>query len=350
MATSSAPSKHARTRVLRTRARRLIPVLGVLVGLSLVPLGSATSVASAPGAESRVAHAKPLHGDSTPGWRINARRVGLAPHGLSCSNLPTYRGPARPARGAVISKRLITRPLDLSRGDILVTKSCIRPTSTGYHNNFLVTTTTCRSSCWATKVGRVRIKDSEISGTALSADRIAGSCGFLGVARLTRNYIHGMGSGICFFETGTKHNALALNNYVTGLRSYGDSHNEAATVRDFRRNATNTRRAEFIGNRLDCSSGNVTGGLFIQPTWEDIYNVQVRRNYIEGEGYNLFVSGTSVSGVRSKYGSMRSINNRFRSTGWGPSAVTQPPGWSVWRDNYRYAAGKHGARGSRVRP
>jgi serine/threonine protein kinase len=78
-------------------------------------------------------------------------------------------------------------------------------------------------------------------------------------------------------------------NFVTGLRSSGDSHNEAATIRDFRKNAANTRSVKFIDNRLDCSSGNVTGGLFIQPTWVDIFNVTVQGNYIEGGGYNLYV-------------------------------------------------------------
>lgn len=285
-----------------------------------------------------------------PGWRINARKVGLGPYGLSCESLRAYKGPAKPARGTVIEGRRVTDPLDLSNGHIKIIKSCIRPTTTGYHNNFLVTTTTCRSSCWATKTGHVVIRDSEISGTAMTAQQIAGSCAFLGVAKLVRNYMHGMGSGICFFETGRRYDALAQSNYVTDLRSYGMSHNEAATVRDFRRNKNDTRTVRFIGNRLDCSSGNVTGGLFIQPTWDDIYNLTVARNYIEGEGYNLFVSGTSVSGVDSTYGNIRSINNRFRSTGWGPSAVTAPPGWATWRKNYTYAVGRQGARGAVVKP
>jgi hypothetical protein len=288
-------------------------------------------------------------GRDVRGWRLNARNVGLAPYGLSCDALKPYRGPAKPPAGTRIKKRLVTQPLDLSNGDIIVSKSCIRPSYTGYHNNFLVTTTTCESSCWATGRGHVVIRDSEISGWGMSADQIATSCAFLGVGDLQRNLMHGMGSGICYFETGVEHSALAEQNYVVDLRSYGDSHNEAATVRDFRDEGQNPDRSVvFLNNRLDCSSGNVTAGLFIQPTWDSIYHLDVIGNYLEGEGYNLYLDG-SIEGAT--YGDVRAINNRFRSTGWGPSTVTDGyPGWNVWRENYLFSTARKGARGQAVRP
>lgn len=284
------------------------------------------------------------------GWQITATNVGLAPKGLSCSTLPAYTGSLKPARGSRISTVRITGPLDLSNGDIVVEHSCIRPTSTGYHNAFLVTTTTCAASCTATTVGGVVIRDSEIDASALSASAIRGSCAFLGVGTLQRNYMHHMGSGICFFEAGKVHSALAENNYVTGLRSYGDSHNEAATVRDFVKDATNSRTVKFVGNRLVADSGNTTAGLFVQPTWIDIHNLEVRGNLIEGQGYNLYVEHGISNG---RYGNIRAIDNRMNPYGgWGPATTdtTAGPGWAEWRDNHRYDATKPDAKGAVVNP
>ncbi|WP_426241946.1 hypothetical protein [Nocardioides sp. LHG3406-4] len=286
--------------------------------------------------------AAPKHKKTLRGWQLNERKVGLAPFGLSCDSLKEYTGPARPPAGTKIKRRLVTEPLDLSNGDIVVTKSCIRPTSTGYHNEFLVTTTRCDDSCSAPARGHVVIRDSEISGLAMDPEEISTSCAFLGIGTLKRNLMHGMGSGICFFETGDKFDALAENNYVTGLRSYGDSHNEAATIRDFEK--AGGRSATFLNNRLECTSGNVTGGLFIQPTWESIYNVDVIGNYIEGDGYNLFVSGGGGS-----YDDLSSINNRFRSTGWGPSVVDEGDGWDTWRKNYLFDPSAKKSAGRPVR-
>lgn len=284
--------------------------------------------------------------ESVRGWKLTKNNVGLAQFGLTCDGLQPYRGPARPPAGTRITKRLITVPLDLSNGDITVKKSCIRPTETGGHNNFLVTTTTCADSCSATQRGGVVVRDSEISGWAMGPEQISTSCAFLGVGALKRNLMHGMGSGICFFETGMTHDALAEQNYVTDLRSYGDSHNEAATVRDFEGDG---RSVVFRNNRLDCSSGNVTAALFIQPTWESIYHLDVIGNYLEGEGFNLYLDD-SIPGEDGRYGDVRAVNNRFRSTGWGPSEVAEgTPGWNVWRNNHILKPGAPGARGRVVR-
>jgi hypothetical protein len=288
--------------------------------------------------------------EATPnlvGWQLTNTNVGLAPHGLSCVSLPAYAGSLKPASGARISGVRIAGPLDLSNGDIIVEKSCIRPTSVGYHNSFLVTTTICTGNgCSATPVGRVIVRDSEVDASSLSASTIAKSCAFLGVGTLQRNYMHGMGSGICFFETGAEFEALAEQNYVTGLRSSGDSHNEAATIRDFRKNTANSRTVKFINNRLDCSSGNETGGLFIQPTWLPIYNVTVEGNYLEGGGYNLYLEATA----NATYGNVHANNNRFRSTGWGPSVVSSGPGWTTWSNNHRHDATKPDGKGAAVNP
>ncbi|MEV6236246.1 hypothetical protein [Lentzea sp. NPDC051838] len=281
------------------------------------------------------------------GWELTTANTGLAGVGLTCAALPEYTGDLKPASGSVLSEVRVTGPLDLSNGNITVSKSCIKPTSTGYHNNFLVTTTICGDeSCWATPAGNVVIKDSDIDATALDASAIAQSCAFLGVGKLYRNEMFGMGSGICFFETGEVHDALAEGNYVHGLRSFEDSHNEAATIRDFVQNAGDTRTVKFLNNRLDCTSGNATGGLFIQPTWLPIHNVTIQDNYLEGEGYNLYLEETG----NATYGNVRAINNRFRPTGWGPAATPSGPGYVQWDDNHLYSTTAPDHKGAVVDP
>ncbi|TWP47046.1 hypothetical protein FKR81_33920 [Lentzea tibetensis] len=304
------------------RTFAILAVLGTV--LSLCPVASA--------------------GPELRGWELTTTNVGLAPHGLSCATLPEYTGDSKPAQGTVISAVQITTPLDLSNGDITVEKSCIQPTFTGYHNNFLVTTTICPDECSATEAGNVVIRDSEIDGSALTAAEVAKSCAFLGVGTLRRNYLHDTGSGICFFETGTEHSALAEQNYVRGLRSFDDSHNDGATVRDFRYAAG--RSVTFRNNRIDCSTDNDTGALFIQPTWVEIQNLHVEGNYLEGGGYNLYLEETGDA----SYANVHAVDNRFRPTGWGPSANPSGPGWTTWQDNHLYDPAEPDGRGDVVSP
>ena len=184
--------------------------------------------------------------------------------------------------------------------------------------------------CWTPNSGTV-VRDSEFDASLISAQSAAGTCELVGMATLQRNYMHDMGSGICYFGTGTDGSAVAENNYVTNMRSYGESHNEAGTVRDFVKNAGDTRTLKWIGNRLDIASGNVTAGLFLQPTWSDIYNVWVINNWISGGGYNLYSSGGQTG---AHIGNAHAVNNRFTSTGWGPAVVDGVEGWFEWSENY----------------
>jgi len=291
------------------------------------------------------------------GWQLNESNVGLKPKGLECNSLPEYSGPIdresfKPEKGAVISGKKFSRPLDLTNGSIRIENSCIIPKNVGYHNNFLITTTTCvNNDCWAAEQGEVVIRDSEISGAAMTAQAISKSCAFHGVGTLQRNYIHDMGSGICFLETGTKYNALAELNFVTKLRAYGNpttsgSHNEAATIRDFVRNS-NGRAVKFINNKLDSSGAreNETGSMFIQPWLDSIYNGLLQGNHFIGGGYNLYIENHSGN----TYGDMQAINNRFTSTGWGPSAVASGPGWKTFQENYRYDSAKPDGKGLLVK-
>lgn len=316
-----------------------------------VPTSTTTSTTTSTGSTTTTAPPQTLMG-----WQLNENNIGLKPVGLDCSSLPEYSGPIdresfKPVYGAVISNKKITRPLDLTNGNITIERSCIIPRNVGYHNNFLITSTVCSGNdCWAAEKGEVVIKDSEISGAAMTAQSISKSCAFHGVGTLQRNYIHDMGSGICFLETGTKYNALAEQNYVTKLRAYGNpttsgSHNEAATIRDFVR--SNDRTVKFINNRLDSSGAgnNETGSMFIQPWLGSIYNGILQGNHFIGGGYNLYIENHSGN----TYGDMQAINNRFTSTGYGPSAVASGPGWKVFQDNYRYDATKVDGKGIAVK-
>ncbi|WP_169448588.1 DUF4082 domain-containing protein [Ornithinimicrobium pekingense] len=274
------------------------------------------------------------------GWELNASNTGLAPHGLSCASLPRYTGSLTPRAGTRISGVRIEGILDLSAGDIVITKSCIRP-PTGDNRNLVFNDNWRTGGGNVTSASTVTITDSEFDGSAAPASQIGKSCAFRGVGTLERNYIHGMGSGICFFGTGSKHDAVAKHNYVTGLRAYGDSHNEAATIRDFAKNSTDTRRAEFIDNRFDCRTGNDTGGLFIQPTFASLHNVFISGNYMEGAGYNLYLENSP----RAVYTNVNATNNRFRPTSWGAVAVASGERFRTWSDNHIYDANAADGKG-----
>lgn len=290
---------------------------------------------------------QPVPGVSgTSGWELNAGNTGLGRLGTSCDQLARYTGPDRPGAGSVISGKRIESTLDLSAGNITVERSCVRPTQASAGSAVITTTdnNNCGGDSCAVTPAMVTIRDSEIDGSRIDANTISKSCAFLGVGTIERNYIHDVGSGICFFNTGDRLNAVAQGNYVHKLRAYGDaagsgSHNEALTIRDFGTDRTSGRQASVVNNRLDSSSGNDTGALFIQPYGGNINNVLVSGNLLEGMGYQLILEAN----YGNVYGrSMRAINNRFSGTGYGPTYITRNGlsyGWAEWRDNSINAPG-----------
>ncbi len=270
----------------------------------------------------------------TPGWKLTEKNTGLSAAGLNCDTLPLYTGPAAPGTGTVISGKRIEQALVLFAGNITVEKSCIRPTKLSEAAPLVTTNGPCGSNSCQVTGAPVTIRDSNIDGSRLSASTIAKSCAFLGVGTLQRNYITGMGSGICFYNTGSTLNALAEGNYVRGLRTAGDAHNDGATIRDFPLDRNPSRTLAFRNNRIDCSTGQDTGALFIQTYGGDIDNVTVEGNLLEGGGYQLGLE----SSHGNQYGrNMRSINNRFTGSGWGAAYVTANGvgySWAVWQDNH----------------
>jgi pimeloyl-ACP methyl ester carboxylesterase len=261
------------------------------------------------------------------GWQLTASNVGLAPMGLSCSSLSAYSGGGKPPAGTVIRQKRIPTALDLSNGNITIEKSCIQPTSLG-PGQHIVSAVAPPST--------VTIRDSEIDGSLLSAEAVSTSCAFRGIANLERNYVHGMGSGICFFGTGSTLSGSATNNYVTGLRAYGDplstgSHNESATIRDFPVNVNPNRTLVIRGNRLVSRSGNDTASLFIQTFAGYIDNVTVQDNLFDCDNWEVPLEAK----FGNTYGThMQAINNRFTPGGWGPGYVDGGPGWQTWSSNY----------------
>ncbi|MFS8104398.1 hypothetical protein LFM09_45560 [Lentzea alba] len=270
----------------------------------------------------------------SPGWKLTQGNTGLAAHGLNCDALPVYTGPGSPAAGTVISGKRIEQSLTLFAGNITIEKSCIRPTKLNEAAPLVTTNGPCGSNSCQVTGSPVTIRDSNIDGSKLSASTIAKSCAFLGVGTLQRNYITGMGSGICFYNTGNSLSGLAEGNYVRGLRTAGDAHNDGATVRDFPLDRNAGRTLTFRNNRIDCSTGQDTGALFIQTYGGDIDNVTVEGNLLEGGGYQLGLE----SSHGNQYGrNMRSINNRFTGSGWGAAYVTSNGvgyKWAVWQDNF----------------
>ena len=280
------------------------------------------------------------------GWELTPTNVGLAPLGLSCASLPAYSGPGQLASGTTISGKRITVPLDVSAGNIVIEKSCFKPTSAdvglveGYYPQ-----------------GDITIRDSEFDGSLVPPAQLETACAFTGGASLLRNYIHDVGSGICMVSSTNTRDMGSLpkdivikNNYVHKLFHYSDAHHEAATVRDFVKNADNTRTMKWIGNFLNSDSLYVSGGLFIQPTFEPIYNVWLNDNVFAGEGWNLVTGdSTSVNVVRN----LHVVNNRFKAgtrEWYGPVDPGDGPGIVEWADNALYDATKPDARGAVVAP
>lgn len=270
----------------------------------------------------------------SPGWKLTQGNTGLSAQGLNCDSLPLYTGPGSPGAGTVISGKRIEQALTLFAGNITIEKSCIRPNKLDEAAPLVTTNGPCGSNSCQVTGAPVTIRDSNIDGSKLSASTIAKSCAFLGVGTLQRNYISGMGSGICFYNTGSSLNGLAEGNYVRGLRTAGDAHNDGATVRDFPLDRNSGRTLTFRNNRIDCSTGQDTGALFIQTYGADIDNVTVEGNLLEGGGYQLGLE----SGFGNEYGrNMRSVNNRFTGSGWGAAYVTANGvgyKWAVWQDNF----------------
>lgn len=267
------------------------------------------------------------------GWTVNEGNVGLRALGLSCDELPRYTGPRVVPAGTVISGKRMDHGLDLSAGEIVIEGSCVRPIDSAPGMPIVGTTDYNRMLVAA---GKITIRDSEIDGSLLDQKMAAQATGFIGVADLLRNYIHGVGSGIAIMNAGTERAVLVEHNYVTGLVAWGDpavdgTHSDAFTVRDFDASVTPDRSLVVRNNRFDSDSGADTGAFFVQTYAGPIDNLVAEGNFLEGGGYQLGLNQTNYP-----YSNVRAVNNRFTGTGWGPAYVQGGPGWTQWEDNHFY--------------
>lgn len=278
------------------------------------------------------------------GWELTPSNVGLAPLGLSCDSLTAYTGPNVIPAGTTITNRRFTSQVDVSAGNIVIEKSCFKPTTAnvglveGYYPQ-----------------GEITIRDSEFDGSLVPPAARESAFGFTGGANLLRNYVHDVGLGIGMVSStntrdqgSTPEHILIKNNYVHRLFHYNDAHHEAATIRDFVPNAANTRTMRWVGNFLDSDSEYVSGGMFIQPTFESIHNVWLEDNVFAGEGFNLWSTDSGCCVTRN----VHVINNRMKAgpREWYGPVHHEGPGFVEWRDNSLYDATKTDARGAVVSP
>lgn len=266
------------------------------------------------------------------GWEVTTSNIGLAGLGIDGNSLPLYTGPTAPPAGTLIENRLITVGLALYNGDIIVRKCLFRPTSVSAGAAMIVTYN--NSPPYQTTPTTVTIEDCEFDGTLLSDYDAAWAVGFKGIANMYRNYIHHFGGGIGFTSTGMQLDAIVENNYVTDLVSYGDSattgnHCDGFTIREFNASQNPARTAMIRNNRFDCHTTNASGACFLQANIDNIDNVTIQGNLLEGNGYNLVLEEKY-----NTYNNMSCINNRFNVQGFGAHYYTGPD-WVQWRENYR---------------
>jgi Concanavalin A-like lectin/glucanases superfamily len=286
-------------------------------------------------------------GGTIYGWQLTKYSVGLNKYGINGDSLPIYKGVLKPLAGTVIRNKKITSPLDLSNGNITIEKCLVQPTSSGQGVPIL---TTFDSNGVKPGDGPVSIIDCTIEGSQLSQFSAAMSSAIQAIGTIRGNYIYGLGSGISVLNVGTQFDGLVEGNYVTGLVAFGDpattgNHSDGFTVRDFDTTINPTRQLVIQNNRFDERSGNDTGALFIQTNSGKISNVIAQGNLLEGGGYNM-----ALNEQNHVYSNIRSINNRFQPTGYGPSYVDGGMGYTQWTDNYLNDPAQPDNRGSVVGP
>lgn len=280
------------------------------------------------------------------GWDLTPANVGLAGVGLVGASLPAYSGPATIPSGTTITEQRFTYPVNVSAGDITIERCFFQPTT-------ILGEAICQGTY---PQGDITIGDCEIDGSLIPAAVREGAYGFQGGANLYRNYVHDVGIGIAMMSsTNTRDfgeiplNIVIENNYVHELFHYSDGHHEAGTVRDFVKNAANTRTMVWRGNYLDTDSPWASAGLFLQPTAEDYHNVWLENNVFAGNGWNLSLSDNSGLGLA--YSNFHATNNRFREgliEWYGPTALEGGPGWTTWENNRMYDANQPDAAGTLV--
>jgi hypothetical protein len=274
------------------------------------------------------------------GWMVDETNVGLVPLGLDCSQLPVYSGPYEVPSGTVISSQRFTSNVSLYQGNIIIERSCFQPTSAGGGLPFAGTTN--YSGSFEPGQGRVIIRDCEFDGSLLPGGLAATVSAFSGIADLQRNYVHDVGGGFHFLNTGTQLDALVEHNYITQMVA---SPGSVFAMQDFTDFDRADRVAIIRNNRFDLDLSGGTAAVLIQGWAGRIANVTVEGNRLQGTGYNLVLEQSNHG-----YSNVSSINNRFTATGWGATYFTGAQGWIAWQDNYLYDSALPDRKGAVVDP
>jgi hypothetical protein len=217
----------------------------------------------------------------------------------------------------------------------------------------------CGNQCSPAR-GPVTIRDSEFDGSYIPLQSAAYGCALHGLAILERNYVHDLGSGLCFVNTGDQYSGSMVSNYVHKLRGYGNaattgSHNETATIRDFPIDKNPNRTIVIANNYMDSSESrnNETGAFFIQTIYGKIDNTNIDGNYFKtGGNFALVLEVHGES--KLPYGrNMKANNNRldYPAGGYGPGYVERRGlsyGWAEFKENYKYDVSKTDAKGAAI--
>ena len=276
----------------------------------------------------------PPTGAAPLGWLLDTTNTGLAAAGVDPNSLPVYTGPTQVPAGTTISLKRIEGPLELDAGGITIDRCWIRPTAIGLG---LPVMRTCGSEQNLVPPTPVTVQYCDIDGSLLSGQAAAFTLGFYGIGHLIRNRVWGMGSGLAIIQSGQQLSATVEGNYVHGLVAWGDgstsgNHSDGFTIRGFNPASNPNRLCTVKNNRFDCRSGNDSGAFFIQPNADNIGNVHVEGNLLEGGGYNLVMEDNNGVIV----GNMTADNNRFNPTGFGPGYTSSNIGWESFTNGYRW--------------
>lgn len=103
----------------------------------------------------------------------------------------------------------------------------------------------------------------------------------------------------------------------------GQAHHDGFTRRAGTAPLTITNSRIWMGDQY------VTAAVFLQNTYGPPGGLTLTNSLLEGSGYLLQLDETVSATV---------INNRIRSTGWGPTEVNQTILGFVWSENYVYAS------------
>ncbi|MGE5299061.1 MAG: LamG domain-containing protein [Acidobacteriota bacterium] len=305
------------------------PVAGILESSGTTRFAKASNGSWQPMRTQRIVGVPQIN--SAYGWQLTEAAAGLNRHGINGENLPVYTGPAKPAGGATIIGKKITKGLDLSNGNITIERCLVKPTDmTG------MALVTFNFNTVQPGNGPVVIRDCTIDGSDLTQQQQGQSGGIQAYGTITGNLVKHFGSGIAVMGVGEYDDTIIEANVVTSLTAWGDpatdgNHSDGFTIRDYTNATVPTRQITVRNNLFDCRSGNDTGACLIQAQAGNINNVTLNGNLLKGGGYNFGLAQLNAN----TYSNIIVTNNRFEPiNAFGPASRGNGVGFAAWTNNY----------------